>query len=191
MEGRRTELYEGAKALFAEKGFKDTAVADIAKRAGVSVGTFYLYFTSKDSLFLEIFKDENEKMLRAVMDSLDFDGDPKEVVRALLRCNMRGMMEHPILRQWYDPDSSARIERLFREQNGIGAAAFLYNHFLALVRRWQEEGRMRADIDAVMIMAMFEAIIRTGHHREEIGAEFFPALQETLTEFVMDALTRV
>jgi len=49
---------------------------------------------------------------------------------------------------------------------------------------------MRGDIDARMIMAMFEAIIRIGHRREEIGPEFFPAIQEHLTEFVLDGLIR-
>jgi AcrR family transcriptional regulator len=190
MEDRKAKLYESAKALFSEIGFKDTGVADIARRAGVAVGTFYLYFPSKDALFIEIFKDENERMLRGAMDGLNLDGDPKEIIRALLAGNMRGMMESPILRQWYDPASFAKIERLFRAQDGLTAAEFLYRDFFALVKKWQAEGRMRADIDAKMIMAMFGGIIRIGHHREEIGAEYFPALQEYMTEFILDSLAR-
>ena len=190
MEDRKAKLYESAKALFSDIGFKDTGVADIARRAGVAVGTFYLYFSSKDALFIEIFKDENAKMLRGAMDGLKLDGDPKEIIRALLERNMRGMMESPILKQWYDPASFAKIERLFRTQDGLTAAEFFYQDFLTLVKRWQAEGRMRADIDAKMIMAMFGAIIRIGHHREEIGPEYFPALQEYMTEFMLDSLTR-
>jgi hypothetical protein len=112
------------------------------------------------------------------------------VVRELLEFNLKGMLENPILRQWYDPNSAARIERLFREQDGISVAAALYHRFIDLVTRWQAEGRMRADIDPALIMAMFGAIIRIGHYREEIGREFFPALQDHLTDFVMDGLTR-
>jgi AcrR family transcriptional regulator len=190
IEDKRAALYESAKKLFAEKGFKDTSVADITKLAGVAVGTFYIHHPSKDRLFIEIFKDENERMLRGLMGSVDEDGEPKAVVRALIQHNLEGMLANPILRQWYDPDSSARIERLFREQEGLGVAAALYRYFIELVRRWQAEGRMRADIDPVMIMAMFGAIIRIGHHREEIGQEFFPAIQEYLTDFVLDGLTR-
>ncbi len=190
MDDKRAALYEGAKKLFSEKGLKDTSVADITKLAGVAVGTFYIHCPSKDRLFIEIFKDENEKMLRKAMEGIDPNGEPREVIRTLIERNMQGMMESPILRQWYDPGVSARIERLFREEDGISAASSLYQHFMELVRLWQAQGRMRQDIDAPMIMAMFGAIIRIGHHRDEIGPEFFPALQEHLTEFVLEGLTR-
>lgn len=190
MEDKRAALYESAKKLFAEKGFKDTSVADITKLSGVAVGTFYIHYPSKDRLFIEIFKGENERMLKGVMESLDEDGDPREVVRALVRHNLEGMLENPILRQWYDPNTSARIERLFREEDGISVSAALYHHFLERVSRWQQEGRMRRDIDPALIMAMFGAIVRIGHYREEIGREFFPALQDYLTEFLLDGLTR-
>jgi len=64
MEDKRTELYRCAKELFGEKGLKDTSIADITKMAGVSVGTFYNYFPSKDKLFMEIYVDENVRLIR-------------------------------------------------------------------------------------------------------------------------------
>jgi AcrR family transcriptional regulator len=190
MDDKRTTLYESAKRLFSEKGLKETSIQEITRQAGVAVGTFYIYFPSKDRLFIEIFKDENERMLRWAMEGIDPDGEPRAVIRRLLERNMQGMMASPILRQWFDPDALARIERLFRQEDGLSAVSFLYQHFLELVRAWQAQGKMRSDIDAQMIMAIFGAIIRIGHHRDEIGPEFFPALQERLTEFVLDGLTR-
>jgi DNA-binding transcriptional regulator YbjK len=49
-EARRTELAACALRLWAERGFDQTSVAAIAAEAGVSKGTFYLYFESKDAL---------------------------------------------------------------------------------------------------------------------------------------------
>jgi AcrR family transcriptional regulator len=190
VEDKRAALYSSARELFAERGFKDTSVADITRLAGVAVGTFYIHYPSKDRLFIEIFKDENERLIRGLTESIDCSGEPKAVVRVLLQRNLEGMLANPILRQWYDPNSSARIERLFREQDGMSAASAIYHRFIDLVAGWQAEGRMRADIDPVMIMAIFGAIIRIGHYREEIGKEFFPALQDHMTDFVMDGLTR-
>lgn len=50
-EARPEELIEAATSLFGENGFRATTLAAVAKRAGVSKGTVYLYFTSKEDLF--------------------------------------------------------------------------------------------------------------------------------------------
>ena len=45
-EVRRDELMDAAQALFMEKGFAATSVAEIVEGAGVAKGTFYTYFQS-------------------------------------------------------------------------------------------------------------------------------------------------
>lgn len=50
-EARPAELLEAALALFVEKGFAATRIEEVALRAGVSKGTLYLYYTSKEELF--------------------------------------------------------------------------------------------------------------------------------------------
>lgn len=49
---RRQQLKEAGMAVFAEKGYHQTKVSDVVRRAGVAQGTFYLYFEGKKSLFL-------------------------------------------------------------------------------------------------------------------------------------------
>ena len=55
-ETRRTELAEVALELWAEKGFDATSVASIAEAAGVSKGTFYLYYESKHALLEDVLR---------------------------------------------------------------------------------------------------------------------------------------
>jgi AcrR family transcriptional regulator len=50
-EARPQELLEAALALFVERGFAATRLDEVATRAGVSKGTLYLYFSSKEELF--------------------------------------------------------------------------------------------------------------------------------------------
>ncbi len=50
-EARPGELLEAALALFVEKGFAATRVDEVAARAGVSKGTLFLYYPSKEELF--------------------------------------------------------------------------------------------------------------------------------------------
>ena len=51
---KRNRLVDAAMVLFGEKGFQGTNAKEIAGAAGVSVGTFYAYFTDKKALLLEI-----------------------------------------------------------------------------------------------------------------------------------------
>jgi AcrR family transcriptional regulator len=55
-EARRAELAAVALKLWAEQGFDQTSVAEIAAATGVSKGTFYLYFDSKGALLEDVFR---------------------------------------------------------------------------------------------------------------------------------------
>lgn len=56
-EARPSELTAAALALFVEKGFAATRLEDVAQRAGVSKGTLYLYFDSKEALFKAVIQE--------------------------------------------------------------------------------------------------------------------------------------
>lgn len=55
-EARPEEILDAALDLFTDKGFSSTRMVDIAKKAGVSKGTLYLYFDSKELIFQEMVK---------------------------------------------------------------------------------------------------------------------------------------
>ncbi len=188
---KKAEIYRCGKELFSAKGFKDTSVSDITTLAGIAAGTFYLYYPSKEDLFMEIFLDENVKLKQSTLAAIDIDDSPMEVVREITRLNMIGIQSNPILREWYNRDVFSKIEQKYHEKNGLEHVDFIYDIFLEVVKKWQAEGKMRADIDCRMIMALFGAIINVDTHKDEIGMEFFPEIMEHLTEFVMKGLTDV
>ncbi len=189
MEDKKTVLFNCARELFATKGFKDTNIAAITELAGFSVGTFYNYYPSKEKLFMEIFLEENAKLKKAMLASIDPSSDPVKLVRQALAFNLAGIKSNPILCHWYNRDVFEKIERLFREEHGIETVDFLYGDFLKMVEQWQAEGKMRSDLDSRFIMTIFAALINIDAHKEEIGLEYFPQLLDCITEFVMKGLT--
>ncbi len=189
MEDKKEILFRCAKELFAQKGFKSTNIADITRMAGVSVGTFYNYYPSKEKIFMDIYIEENYKLKKRMMESLNIDDDPIKLTREMFELNISGMKENPILCQWFNRDVFDKIERIFREEKGIEAVDFLYGDFIKIVKKWQEDGKMRKDISPEMIMAIFASIVNIDTHKEEIGLQYFPQVQEYISEFVMDALT--
>jgi AcrR family transcriptional regulator len=61
-ELRRTGILNAARCVFAQKGFADTNVDDIATRAGVAKGTLYLYFTSKEQIYMAALIEDARQM---------------------------------------------------------------------------------------------------------------------------------
>lgn len=66
-EERRSQILDAALTVFSQKGYHATNVSDVAAQAGVSQGTIYWYFESKDELFqaalLSAFMDIGEEMI--------------------------------------------------------------------------------------------------------------------------------
>lgn len=188
MIDKKAEIFRQGKALFEEKGFKDTNVAEIMQATGYATGSFYRYYPSKDHLFMEIYNLENVALKKRIMQDVDIDGEPIAVMQELMARNLAGMRENPILSEWYNRDTFYKIERSFRETGAIENVDFVYDVYIDAVRHWQAAGRMRADIGAEMIMAIFSALINIDFHKEEIGVQYFPEVMEHLGTFIMQGL---
>lgn len=63
---RRVEILDASKRVFATKGFHASSVADVIDAAGISRGTFYLYFDGKDALFHELLNGFASQLMAAV-----------------------------------------------------------------------------------------------------------------------------
>lgn len=84
-EARPAELMAVALELFVEKGFAGTRLDDVAARAGVSKGTLYLYFDSKEALFKAVIQEGIVPVLEQGAGMVDqFQGSAAELLRALM-----------------------------------------------------------------------------------------------------------
>lgn len=66
-ERRREGILEAAAALFCQRGYHAASISDVIEAAGVSRGTFYLYFDSKDAIFLELM----ERFIQQIIDTVE------------------------------------------------------------------------------------------------------------------------
>ena len=91
---RRDELLAIAGRLFAERGFKNTTVRDIADAAGILSGSLYHHFDSKESMvdeLLDTFQTELWKKYDAIEAS---DLSPKRKLEAIVRASFEAIGEH-------------------------------------------------------------------------------------------------
>src|SRR5437870_11782286 len=85
-EARPGELLAAALDLFVEKGFAATRVEEVAARAGVSKGTLFLYFPTKEELFKAVVRENVAGRLAEWSEEFgEFQGSTADMLRYCLR----------------------------------------------------------------------------------------------------------
>lgn len=84
-DARPQELLESALDLFVERGYAATRLDDVAKQAGVSKGTLYLYFTNKEELFKAVVRENLFPVLTEAEEIIDrHQGSSAELFREFI-----------------------------------------------------------------------------------------------------------
>lgn len=86
---KRLEILDAAIKLFSEQGFEKTTVDEIAGQAGVGKGTIYLYFNTKEQIFLAIIEDGLKALNRMVSEILSGPGDYFQHIERVIRANFQ------------------------------------------------------------------------------------------------------
>jgi TetR/AcrR family fatty acid metabolism transcriptional regulator len=141
---KRDAILRAAIDTFAERGYFNAQVADVARAAGVAAGTVYLYFKSKDDLLVSIFERSMREGLtdsRAVVADL---ADPPERLRRLARGHLARLGNDRNLAIVFQVE--LRQSTKFMER----FSSTLLRDYLGLIREaiadGQREGLFRADI---------------------------------------------
>jgi AcrR family transcriptional regulator len=99
-EARIPEILDAALASFAEKGFAGTRMDDIAARAGITKGTIYLYFDSKDAVFKALARQSIGAQLEGLTAYLKaYDGPTPDLLRFVITTlgNFAGISDRVVL----------------------------------------------------------------------------------------------
>lgn len=87
-EEKRSRILRAAIDVFAEKGYFNSRVSDVASRAEVADGTIYLYFKGKEDLLLTIFGGSMQQFLGLLRNDLEEEMDPAEKLARLIRLHL-------------------------------------------------------------------------------------------------------
>jgi len=83
-EDTRRRIYNAAMEMFREKGFEETTMRDIAAKAGVALGGAYYYFSSKDAIVLEFYRETQESSNESIVQLLGNQKKLKDRIRCVL-----------------------------------------------------------------------------------------------------------
>jgi len=124
-EEKQDLIRQAAVRLFSRKGFYNTRAEEIAREAGIAVGTIYNYFASKEEILLSIFKTEFEDRLLRFQQLLKSDLPIAEKIRRILDEHFSQLKEHTdmaqlMMQEQFNPGKEfrTRLMDLYREMIG-------------------------------------------------------------------------
>jgi AcrR family transcriptional regulator len=202
-EDKRERLLREAAGLFAERGYNQTDMAQLARRAGIAKGSIYNYFESKEDLYLYVCRDGMQRSREAIYGRMDPEWDVYRQIEHIFKEGARFVQSHPEYLILYANISSAGMSR-FSELMSLEVEKYTADYLKRLIRRDMQRGLVRDDVDvhfaAFMVNSLyiiFMASLVSSHFkirlREylEIEGDFTDATLAPLIQGITDTINNL
>jgi len=187
-ERTRRAVLDAAVERFGRDGYRATAVADVARDAGVGGTVPYAYFPSKEALFLAAVDDDAAAVIAE--GTAHLAGEPLRWRSTLLPALLGALDRHPLARRLLaglEPEVTARVLE-------VPALAELRRTIAERLAAEQRAGTVRADVDPVtlgnglvtIVLALLMAVTQLGpdvatRYADDVGALLDAALTRPAT----------
>ncbi len=164
---KRQKILKGALRAFAEKGFYNTKVSEIANEADVADGTIYLYFENKDDLLISLFEDRMEWIIDRIQRDLEqVEGGVVEKLRRFVELHFQLAIENPDLAEFITVELRQSAKFIKEYDNPK------FGDYLGMLKRLIEEGQR-------------EGVFTDGLDSRLVSRAFFGALDEVLLQLTL------
>ena len=150
---KRAAILKAATGVFAEKGYFNSKVADIAKAAGVADGTVYLYFKNKDDILHSIFDRAMDEFIAEGRRELELLTKPEEKLRRIAELHLDRLGADREMAIVFQVELRGSI-KFMQEFSAAG-----FSEYLDIIRKTIEEGQksgvFRNDLKSVVCAKIF------------------------------------
>ena len=145
---KREAILKAATTVFAEKGFFNSKVADIAKAAGVADGTVYLYFKNKDDVLHSLFDRAMDEFIAVGRRELAAIDKPEDKLRRIAELHLERLSADRDLAIVFQVELRGSI-KFMQEFSAMGFAEYL-DIIRETIEEGQKSGAFRKDLKPVV-----------------------------------------
>lgn len=179
----RERLLTRGKETFARYGLLKTTIRTLAKAAGISTGSFYLFFPSKEDLFFEILSEQIRisRELYQTERNRNLTGEPESEIIAFLQHAIQEITRDPILRLLTEEDSQEVFRRKFHDKLNGSAETIIFTGLQSIIQDWVDRGIVtRGSTETVthLVQIIFSAALDRGNGKPELHAKSLALLVE-------------
>ena len=186
----REKLMSAGRECFQRYGLKKTTIEDLTKPAGIAKASFYLFFRSKEELFVEVFMEEIPAMMKRLTDtSFGSTDDTREALILLMRAIIREMEESAMARILMDdPAEIERIASAFEYEEVLQRVAPFFMPVIQGIAEAQGRGEI-IEGDPFLISYALGLVKMLVFNRDRIPQPLYEQMIELAPTIIADGLT--
>jgi AcrR family transcriptional regulator len=183
----KRNLIKKGREYFIRYGVKKTSIDELARAAGISKGSFYKFFNSKEALFLAIHEESEDKLRKDMMKKLAGIEKPIDKLRTFFKSAFDIMEEDPMLRIIFNQGEFENLN-IFLSSNQYENHYHYDIAFLEeLLKQWQAGGIVRK-LDTRTASNMIANVCRLILQKEIMDKEMYKKVKNMLIECLSNYL---
>lgn len=173
---REQLILQAANELLLERGYHDTSIDDIAARVGISKGTIYQHFDSKEKIVAALFQRGMRKALDTLNTIFSSAGTPREKLDAVIR-ELYSNMDHQHFRLTSTILSSPEFHKHMEERRRLMGELWAEprRRVTALLEEGKATGEFDRDIPTSVMVSLFWSMLSPFAYKQLITEEQLPA----------------
>ena len=177
------QMREKGKRLFEKQGLRKTSVDELAQAAGISKGAFYLFYASKEELFMEILEALESDFRERIFDfSIGAKNNAQQLLSKLFKEALLTWDEYPLLKDFGRADYEYLARKLPPQR--IQAHVNRDNEFIdEFVKRIKREG-INVKASPRVMANLMKSLFFVSLHRDELGTQAYVESLEILADLV-------
>jgi AcrR family transcriptional regulator len=186
----REKLTAAGRSCFLRYGLKKTTIEDLVKPAGIAKASFYLFFASKEQLFVDIFLQEMPAMMERLLDaSFRATSDAREALIRLMQAIVHEIESNEMSRMMLDdPRELEKLAAGLDYQGILDRSAEFFAPLIELFAAAQARGEIIAG-DPLQLTYALGLIKLLPVNRDRIPQEMYDQLFELAPRIIADGLT--
>ena len=156
-ENKHKKILQAAVKVFAEKGFYNSRVSEIAKEANVADGTIYLYFKNKDDILISLFEEEFGQIVENMRKELAEEKNPLQKIKRFAIAHLSIVIKQQELGEVLGVEVR-QSSKFMKEYINKPFIEYL-NLIRSIISEGQDAGLIRKDLTpGIMKRALFGAL---------------------------------
>lgn len=187
----RKELFDVAYNFFINKGFKSTSIEDLTSSVGIAKSTFYVFFESKEMLYMKLLEHEGDQIEKQVWPEVMMAKDVYSAIKTYLN-KMAMELESKILTQRliYNLEEYKIVSRKLNPQY-IGSENLRSIVPLMEFIKSRQESNEIINEDPQVIAGLLKSALLIGSQKNELEQYNYERIKELLFESVANQITRL